>query len=250
MKGLFTTVFISIGIVLFADGFVTVHVSPGFLAHQENAEVVHPDVVYITKQFSHFSEDLHLDRSLQVFQNRVSFLCFRITGGKLQRDVFFITNPEGVDDEGFYRVQYSVIRSSIKGTLRFHEVQIQRVTKLPDSLDLIRREMVSMLKAQGKKCMPGTLTPLIRRYEKIARISVTMKQFFPTDARRGMNAPDYLGMSQGRHLFRCLISNADSEAYKKEWDVARGLFCYISYDREAKTADLYYTIVDYSIYTK
>jgi len=231
------------------DPPVRVTVSPDFLGAPEG-DVPRVTCAFISRWYSQFSEDCHLDRSTPCYVDQYSFMVFRIVNGKLFRDVFLIVNPESIPSGGFYNIDYQLIRSSVMATLRINEIKLLRCDRSETSIDSLYDRLFDAVRNAGKKVLPAGLSPLYRRHRMLARVKVTMKQFDPTRAGTGRNGFEYLGSFNGKDLFRIRLFNADTERYKREWDFARGFFCYLAQDGGSGELDIYYAVVDYSIYTK
>jgi hypothetical protein len=254
MYGFVLSVLLSVGSVSPVYGAspvptVRVTVSPDFLGVPEG-EVPYVESAFISRRYSHFSEDGHLDRSIPNYIDQCSFMVFRIVNGKLFRDVYLIMNPEGITSGGFYDIEYQLIQSTVRATLRINEIKILRLAPSKMSLDTRYEDLFGAMQNAGKKLLPSSLSPLYRRHRMLARVKITIKQFDPIRAGTGRSGYEYLGSFNGKDLFRIRLFNADTERYKREWDFARGFFCYLVYDRNSGALETYYAVVDYSIYTK
>lgn len=238
---------------VFADAPVklSIHVVADFLSRADAyADPVLPDEVYISKKYIHFSEDYHSDKSVRSFVDRCSFTRFTLHKGKLLRDVFFVINPEGVDEDGFYRIQCDIVKKEVRSTIRIFDVRVTRIMKLPTRLSVIRTEFQKKLLFVGDELGTADLSPLysvVPRPVKVSSLASTVKTAL---ASKGGESLEYLGGGAGRHLFRFAIGNADTEAQKKERNTARGYFCYLDYDVTRSRIDAYYSVVDYSVYIK
>lgn len=230
---------------------LSIHVAPDFLSRADAyADPVIPDEVYISKKYIHFSEDYHADKSVRSYVDRCSFTRFTMKKGKLVRDVFFLINPEGVDEDGFYRIQCDIVKKEVRAGIRLFDVRVARISRLPTRLAAIRSEFQKKLLSVGDELGTADLSPLYSadpRPVKVASLPAAVRSALNSKAGEAL---EYLGGGAGRHLFRFAIGNADTDAQKKERNTARGYFCYLDYDVTRSRIDAYYSIVDYSVYIK
>ncbi len=218
-------------------------------APDESPPVV--ECAYISKSYFHIAENLHTDRSMPNYAGRYSFAAFRIIKGKLYRDLFFVTNPEGIAESGFYMIDYKVLKSSVRSGLRTNEILISRAVKASRKIEEVNSVLRSLVKKHSSAVVLKNLKQLNSRYSNLAPIENIESCLFPgTGGRRGVDAAEYLGFVGGRYLYRVFLSNADNARYKKENSVARGYFLYVSFDFDGTECDYMYTVVDYSIYIK
>lgn len=230
---------------------LSIHVSPDILVRADAyADPVIPDEVYITKKYIHFSEDYHLDKAVRSYIDRCSFANFEFKKGKLSRDLFFIINPEGIDEDGFYRIQCGIVKKEVRGTIRIFDVRITRLQKLPTRIAVIRSEFVKKVLAVSDELSTADLSPIYTADPRAVKVADLGSRIRTVLGGKKSDSLEYLGGGAGRHLFRFLIGNADSEAQKRERSAARGYFCYLDYNVTRSRIDAYYTLVDYSVYIK
>ncbi|HEY1406481.1 MAG TPA: hypothetical protein VF857_07740 [Spirochaetota bacterium] len=202
--------------------------------------------VYISKEYSHFAEDFHSDKTIPNYVDRYSFSVFRIEKGKLLRDIYFIANPEGIDGDGFYEIDYQVTKSNIKTRLRINEVRLERIVKKSEMRGDITDMLVAAIRDRISRIGSRSLSPLYRHYAHLRPFTAIRSAILPQKGRHtGVNALEFLGLLKGKYLYRAFLCNADSLSFKKEGDIARGYFLYLSYDDERKGIDCYYTVVDF-----
>jgi hypothetical protein len=230
---------------------LSIHVNPDMLSRADAyADPVIQDEVFISKKYIHFSEDYHLDKAVRSYIDRCSFSSFVFKKGKLTRDLFFIINPEGVDEDGFYRIQCSIVKKEVRSTIRIFDVRITRLQKLPTRIAVIRSEFVKKLSTVSDELGTADLAPIYAADPRAVKVSALSSRIRTVLSEKGADSLEYLGGGAGRHLFRFMIGNADSEAQKRERSAARGYFCYLDYDVTRSRIDAYYTLVDYSVYIK
>ena len=230
---------------------LSIHVVPDLISRADAyTDPVIPDEVYISKKYIHFSEDYHADKSVRSFVDRCSFTRFSLKKGKLVRDVFYLINPEGVDEDGFYRIQCDIVKKEVRSTIRIFDVRVARISKLPTRLAVIRSEFQKKLLSVGDELGTADLTPLYAADPRPVKVSSLASIVRTALTSKGGEALEYLGGGAGRHLFRFAIGNADTETQKKERNTARGYFCYLDYDVTRSRIDAYYSVVDYSVYIK
>ena len=230
---------------------LSIHVEPDFLLRADSySDPALPEEVYITRKYIHFSEDYHADKAVRSFVDRCSFSLFTFKKGKLSRDVFYIINPEGFDEDGFYRIQCDIVKKEVRSTIRLYDVRVDRISKLPTRLSSIRSEFSKKLASVADELGTADLSPLYLTEPRPVRVLSLPRAVREAALERSGDSLEYICGGGGRHLFRFEIGNADTEAQKKERSAARGYYCYLDYNVTKNRVDAYYSIVDYSVYIK
>ncbi|MGL4368359.1 MAG: hypothetical protein ACRCUT_01610 [Spirochaetota bacterium] len=209
-----------------------------------------PDEVFITQKYVHFSEDYSSDRQVRSFVDRPSFTGFAVKNGKLSRDLFFIINPEGIDGDGFYRIECDIVKKEVRATIRIYDVRLLRIVKSGTALDSQKSALVKKLISSGSQLSAADLSPLYAANPGGARLKNIKGCIESLKVKSGIDKIEYLGGGSGRHLFRIFLGGADTESQKVKRGAARGYFCYIDYDAVGGKIDAYFTMVEYSVYIK
>ena len=209
------------------------------------------DTAYISRTYFHIAENLHEDRMMPNYAGRYSFTAFRMVNYVLYRDLFFISNPSDIQEEGFYSIDYKVLKSSVRSGLRTNEISLLKSTKSSLEISALESALAKLLKRKMSMLVPDNLSPINAYYSDLSPLNNVGSALFPVKGRRsGINAMEYLGYSDGKYLFRMFLANADNEKRKREYTVARGYYLYASFDYKNDACDCVYTVIDYSIYTK
>ena len=234
-----------------ADTKITTSVIPSFLSPSDvYSDPVIPDEVFVSRKYIHFSEDYQADKNVRSYIDRPSFMVFTLKDGRLVRDTFFILNPEGIDDNGFYRLQCDIVKKEVRPTIRIYDVRVVRIQKSATRMDDVRRSLSKKLTGSAGVLAAADLTPLYNVNPQGVKLKNLKEYVSAPHKSRGIDSLEYICGGNGRHLLRFLLSNADSEKQKVERNTARGYFCYVYYDTVRDRIDCYYVLVDYSIYIK
>ena len=235
-----------------AEGVVRVFIVPAsaFLSAPDE-KPPHVEIAYVSRTYFHIAENLHEDRTMPNYAGRYSFTAFRMVNAVLYRDLFFITNPADIAEEGFYSIDYRILKSGVRSGLRTNEISLLKAEKSSLSMSVLEAALVKLLKDRRSAIVPENLSPINALYSDLSPLKNVGSALFPDKGKRsGIRAMEYLGYSGGKYLFRMFLSNADNEKRKKEYTVARGYYLYASFDYENDDCDCVYTVIDYSIYTK
>jgi len=235
-----------------AEGVMRVFVVPAsvFLSAPD-VKPPRVETAYVSRTYFHIAENLHEDRTMPNYAGRYSFAAFRMVDSVLYRDLFFITNPADIVEEGFYSIDYRILKSSVRSGLRTNEIALLKAEKSSLSMSAIESALVNLLKSRRSLLVLEDLSPINAYYSDLSPLKNVGSSLFPDKGRRsGIRAMEYLGCSGGKYLFRMFLANADNEKRKKEYTVSRGYYLYVSFDYKNDDCDCVYTVIDYSIYTK
>lgn len=235
-----------------AEGVIRVFIVPAsaFLSAPDE-KPPRVETAYVSRTYFHIAENLHDDRTMPNYAGRYSFTAFRMVNSVLYRDLFFITNPADITEEGFYSIDYRILKSGVRSGLRTNEITLLKAEKSSLSMTVLETALVNLLRSRMSAIVPENLSPINAFYSDLAPLKKIGSSLFPDKGRRsGIRAMEYLGCSGGKYLFRMFLANADTEKRKKEYTIARGYYLYVSFDYENDDCDCVYTVIDYSIYTK
>ena len=234
-----------------AETVLFTHAAPSFIASSDiYSDPIIPEEVYISKKYIHFSEDFQADKNVRSYIDRASFMVFTIKNGKLIRDLFFILNPEGIEDNGFYQIQCDVVKKEVRSTLRIYDVRVVRISKSATRMEDVRKGLAGKLEKSVGQLSSVDMSSLYVSNPQGVKVKNLKTYIVPLVKSRGLGSIEYLSGGGGRHLFRFMICNADSEKQKVERNTSRGYFVYVLYDIVHDRIDCYYALIDYSVYIK
>ncbi|HCL55431.1 MAG TPA: hypothetical protein DHW82_00245 [Spirochaetia bacterium] len=202
--------------------------------------------VFIKDSFFYFPEKGRW--GLKEYQGKSGFSVFFIRDGKLSRNFYFLKEKK-ITESGFYALDFKIINSKKESNACIYEIEDQKLEKIDFDLEQVEKRLFDQLEIKSYLLSETSLKVLQAKNPKSILLTLNEEYFWKSSIEKPYQKKlDFLGFYHGKYCFRIYLSNADSEEWKKEWDVARGYFAYIEFSPE--NLSVYFTIADYTVYTK
>ncbi len=205
---------------------------------------------YIVRKLSHLSEDYSIDKNVASYSERAAIFNWRIENNVLVRDLYLLVNPEGISTDGFYDIEFKILRTNDHPTIRVHDISVLRIKPSALTVAAFRQAIGESLVKFQQNLVPKDINRLYWSKPYMVKGEIAPRLLIRRWNSTTQEYVEYLGESAGKDLFRVFLGNADMERYKIDSTVARGYFCYVERERATGKIILRYAAVDYSIYTK
>lgn len=251
-------------------GTLTIAVSTNLVeSHVPPLTLFDFESVEIARYTSHFLEDFSLHRASGIgrFVNqslaKPSFRFFFLEGGRLHRH-FFVDQTSSFEGRQIVSLHFEATNDLDAGSFhlyhgKFSAIQTNSPAAFP--IESIRERILGRVRDLLPRILATDLSPLWRAMPRhFQPLRLTEKALFLDHHRFGLPAMEFLGRRGPRSLWRARLEVADTEAAKREWDIAHAYFAYLEWTQRPETGNgpssadgdlaLIFTLADFSIYTK
>ena len=210
--------------------------------------------VYINKNNYHFIEDYHKYSSrerkeIQQYFSYPGFYQYSFSSGRLSRFLYCITNYQK-ELEGFSDINFTILRTIRYPTLVIQLIKLESIRKSLLPYTTITNSIVAGINSNLTSILSTDLSILYKKNSYREKIVLSKSLIIPDNPYYGVQSLEFMGNNETSLIFRFKLMNADSEKARIEWDIARMYYAYIDYHLLTDAIDVYFTIQDYSIYTK
>jgi hypothetical protein len=213
------------------------------------------EAVEVSPYTAHFLEDFAryradgAGREVNIALVNPSFRVFFFREGKLHRH-FFVDRAATLESVGSYAVACRVSGRLDRPTFRLYYGRFEKMETAVLDLAAFRERIGNLVRAELGRVLATDLSPLWKTQPRHVRpLRLSEKGLFPDSRRSGLHALEYLGGRGGDRVFRFRLGSADTETARREGDIARAYFGYANL-RADGGCELYFTIADFSIYTR